>query len=172
MRRRASAASELLARSERQRRRYPAPQRATRSGGVSTIGVVLIQWRPWLAEPLLEIDDLHVAVDDHEILRGVTLAVRRRRGPRPDGPQRLGQVDPGQHPARPTPPTRSPRAASCFQGEDITALAHRRAGQRAACSSASSTPRRSRASSVLNFLRQAMAARKGITTSRCSRCGM
>ena len=47
------------------------------------------------AMPDLEIRNLHVQADDKPILKGLDLTVRRR-GPRAHGPQRLGQVDPGQ----------------------------------------------------------------------------
>ena len=111
--------------------------------------------------PLLEIDDLHVAVDGAEILRGVSLAVGDGRGPRPHGPERLGQVDPRQDPARPTPPTRSPPAAIRSHGEDVTALP---TDERAARGLflGFQHPEEIPGVSVLNFLRQAMAARKGI----------
>ena len=94
------------------------------------------------AAPLLEIDDLHVAADGHEILRGLTLTVRRRRGPRPDGPQRLRASPPSPTPSSPTPPTRSPRAAS-GSGARTSPASPPTSGPPGASSSASSTPRRS-----------------------------
>ena len=53
----------------------------------------------------LEIKDLHVSVETEdgakEILKGVTLTIKRRRDPRDHGPQRLGQVDAGLLDRRP-----------------------------------------------------------------------
>ena len=56
--------------------------------------------------PLLEIKDLHASVEGKEILRGVSLQVRSRRGARGDGTERLGEEhrSPRCWPAiRPTP---------------------------------------------------------------------
>ena len=67
----------------------------------------------------LEIKNLHVRTEDREILRGVDLSVTQGRDPRPDGPERLGQVDAGQHDPRP-PRLRDHRGHDPFRGEDIT----------------------------------------------------
>ena len=41
---------------------------------------------------MLEIKNLHVAVDGKEILKGLNLSHRRRRGACHHGPERLGQI--------------------------------------------------------------------------------
>ena len=103
-------------------------------------------------------------VDGHEILKGVDLDGRRGRGPRPHGPERLGQVHPGQHPARQPRVRGHRRAASCFKGDDITDLAHRRAGQGRHLPRLP-VPQEIPGVSVIHFLRQALSARKGIDLS-------
>ena len=119
--------------------------------------------------PLFEIEDLHVRVAAEagapEILRGVDLDGRRRRGPRPHGPERVGQVDAGQHAAR-QPRVRGHRAAaSCFKGDDITDWptdVRAKAGIFLAFQYPAGDRRRAR---CINFLRQALSARKGIDLS-------
>src|SRR6185437_2622647 len=59
----------------RPRLRCAGPLRCRTRRRVSTTAVVLIGWRVMAAAPLLEIDDLHVAVDGSEILRGLSLTV-------------------------------------------------------------------------------------------------
>ncbi len=76
----------------------------------------------------LEIRDLHVRIEEREILRGVDLDVVTRRDPRADGPQRLGQVDARQHAARAIPSYEITEGTIMFKGEDITeAEPHERA---------------------------------------------
>src|SRR5215471_13073984 len=84
--------------------------------------------------PLLEIDDLHVAVEGYEILRGVSLAV-------PAYEVTAGRI--------------------LFEGADVTGLS---TDQRAARGLflGFQHPEEIPGVSVLNFLRQAMSARKGI----------
>jgi hypothetical protein len=96
------------------------------------------------------------------ILKGVDLVVGGR-GARPHGPERLGQVHPGQHPAR-QPRVRDHRRAIRFKGDDITDWGPRRAGK-AGMFLAFQYPQEIPGVSVINFLRQALSARKGIDLS-------
>ena len=92
---------------------------------------MLLQWRrgrdppapdtPSLA-PALEIDDLHVSVDDREILRGVSLAGRARRRSTPSWARTARASRPSPTRCSPTPRTRSPAGRILLAGEDITAL--------------------------------------------------
>jgi Fe-S cluster assembly ATP-binding protein len=109
---------------------------------------------------LLEIDDLHVAVADDEILRGVTLAVgagevHALMGPNGSGKSTLANALLGN------PAYRVTRGAIRFKGEDITALP---TDERAARGMflGFQHPEEIPGVSVLNFLRQAMSVRKGI----------
>ena len=63
----------------------------------------------------LEIRDLHVRIEEREILSGVDLDIYARRDPRADGPQRLGQVDAREHAAR-APLVRDHRGHDHLQG--------------------------------------------------------
>ena len=85
----------------------------------------------------------------------------RRRGPRPDGPQRLRASPRSPTPCSPTPPTQVTGGRIRFQGEDITALP---TDERAARGIflGFQHPEEIPGVSVLNFLRQALAVRKGI----------
>jgi Fe-S cluster assembly ATP-binding protein len=109
---------------------------------------------------LLEIDDLHVAVGDDEILRGVTLTVRPGEvhalmGPNGSGKSTLANALLGN------PAYRITHGAIRFKGEDVTGLA---TDERAARGMflGFQHPEEIPGVSVLNFLRQAMAVRKGI----------
>jgi Fe-S cluster assembly ATP-binding protein len=109
---------------------------------------------------LLEIDDLHVAVDDGEILRGLSLAVgdgeiHALMGPNGSGKSTLAKT------LLADPAYRVVSGTIRFKGEDVTALP---ADQRAARGMflGFQHPEEIPGVSVLNFLRQSMAVRKGI----------
>ncbi len=111
-------------------------------------------------EPVLAIDDLHVAVDGEEILRGVNLAVgpgeiHALMGPNGSGKSTLANVLLGNGAYEVTAGTVR------FKGEDITSLP---TDERAARGLflGFQHPEEIPGVSVLNFLRQAMAVRKGI----------
>jgi Fe-S cluster assembly ATP-binding protein len=108
----------------------------------------------------LDVEDLHVAVDGHEILRDVSLSVgpgelHALMGPNGSGKSTLAKAllaDPGYQVTR---------GRIRLGGEDITALP---TAERAARGLflGFQHPEAIAGVSVLNFLRQAMAARKGI----------
>jgi Fe-S cluster assembly ATP-binding protein len=110
--------------------------------------------------PALEVDDLHVTVEGHEILRGVSLQVdpgelHALMGPNGSGKSTLAKTllaDPGYVVTG---------GRIVLQGEDVTALP---TDERAARGLflGFQHPEEISGVSVLNFLRQAMAARKGI----------
>jgi len=110
--------------------------------------------------PALAVEDLHVEVEGSEILRGVSLAVgagelHALMGPNGSGKSTLAKTllaDPGY---------RVTGGQVVLQGEDVTALP---TDQRAARGLflGFQHPEEIAGVSVLNFLRQAMAARKGI----------
>jgi Fe-S cluster assembly ATP-binding protein len=110
--------------------------------------------------PLLEIDDLHVSVEGTEILRGVTLAlppgeVHALMGPNGSGKSTLAATLLGN------PAYEVTGGHIRFKGEDITTLpTEARAGR--GLFLGFQHPEEIPGVSVLNFLRQAMAARKGI----------
>jgi Fe-S cluster assembly ATP-binding protein len=113
-----------------------------------------------VAEPLLVIDDLHVAVDGSEILRGVALSVPEGQihalmGPNGSGKSTLANTLLGN----PAYEVRS--GAIRFHGEDVTKLP---TDERAARGMflGFQHPEEIPGVSVLNFLRQALAVRKGI----------
>jgi len=111
--------------------------------------------------PLLEIDDLHVAVDGAEILRGVSLSVadgevHALMGPNGSGKSTLAST----LLANPVYEVTAGRIR--FRGEDVTDLP---SDERAARGMflGFQNPEAIAGVSVLNFLRQTMAVRKGIS---------
>jgi Fe-S cluster assembly ATP-binding protein len=115
---------------------------------------------PDARRPLLEIDDLHVAVEGNEILRGVSLAVpagevHALMGPNGSGKSTLAATLLGN------PAYDVTAGRILFEGEDVTGLS---TDQRAARGLflGFQHPEEIPGVSVLNFLRQAMSARKGI----------
>ncbi len=112
------------------------------------------------AAPLLEIEDLHVTVDGSEILRGLTLTVadgevHALMGPNGSGKSTLANT------LLANPAYRVTHGSIRFRGEDVTALP---TDERAARGIflGFQHPEEISGVSVLNFLRQAMAVRKGI----------
>src|SRR5919201_4311458 len=112
------------------------------------------------AGSVLEVDDLHVSVEGNEILRGVSVAVpagevHALMGPNGSGKSTLAATLLGN------PAYGVTSGAIRFKGEDITGLA---TDQRAARGLflGFQHPEEIPGVSVLNFLRQAMSARKGI----------
>jgi len=110
--------------------------------------------------PLLEIDDLHVSVEGHEILQGVSLAVPEGQvhalmGPNGSGKSTLAST----LLANPSYVVTSGRIL--LRGEDVTALSTEDRATRGLFLGFQH-PEEIPGVSVLNFLRQAMAARKGI----------
>jgi Fe-S cluster assembly ATP-binding protein len=112
------------------------------------------------AAPLLEIDDLHVTVDGSEILRGVSLTVadgevHALMGPNGSGKSTLANT------LLANPAYEVTRGTIRFRGEDVTALP---TDERAARGIflGFQHPEEISGVSVLNFLRQSMAVRKGI----------
>jgi Fe-S cluster assembly ATP-binding protein len=112
------------------------------------------------AAPLLEIHDLHVTVDGAEILRGLSLTVGEGEvhalmGPNGSGKSTLANT------LLANPAYRVTRGTIRFRGEDVTALP---TDERAARGIflGFQHPEEISGVSVLNFLRQSMAVRKGI----------
>ena len=110
--------------------------------------------------PLLEIDDLHVAVEGHEILRGVSLAVgvgelHALMGPNGSGKSTLAKA------LLANPAYEVTGGTIRVHGDDVTGLP---TDERAARGLflGFQHPEEIPGVSVLNFLRQALAARKGI----------
>jgi Fe-S cluster assembly ATP-binding protein len=115
---------------------------------------------PLLDIPLLDIRDLHVAVEGHEILRGVTLALQEGElhalmGPNGSGKSTLAKT------LLANPAYEITAGSIWLKGEDITKLP---TDERAARGLflGFQHPEEIPGVSVLNFLRQAIAARKGI----------
>ncbi len=112
------------------------------------------------AAPLLEIDDLYVTVDGSEILRGLSLTVREGEvhalmGPNGSGKSTLANT------LLANPAYRVTRGDIRFRGEDVTGLPTDERGARGIFLGFQH-PEEISGVSVLNFLRQAMAVRKGI----------
>ena len=110
--------------------------------------------------PVLEIDDLHVAVEGKEILQGVSLAVpagglHALMGPNGSGKSTLAATLLGN------PGYEVTAGRILFQGEDVTALSTNERAARGLFLGFQH-PEEIPGVSVLNFLRQAMSARKGI----------
>src|SRR3954449_2560443 len=110
--------------------------------------------------PLLELDDLHVAVDGREILRGISLTVPESEvhvlmGPNGSGKSTLANA------LLANPAYEVTSGSIRFKGEDITKLP---TDERAARGIflGFQHPEEIPGVSVLNFLRQALAVRKGI----------
>jgi len=109
---------------------------------------------------LLELDDLHVAVEGHEILRGISLTVPESHvhvlmGPNGSGKSTLANA------LLANPAYEITSGSIRFKGEDITKLP---TDERAARGIflGFQHPEEIPGVSVLNFLRQALGARKGI----------
>jgi Fe-S cluster assembly ATP-binding protein len=110
--------------------------------------------------PALEIDDLHVSVDDHEILRGVSLTVEPGRlhalmGPNGSGKSTLANT------LLANPAYKVTSGRILLAGEDITNLPTDQRATRGLFLGFQH-PEEIPGVSVLNFLRQAMSRRKGI----------
>jgi Fe-S cluster assembly ATP-binding protein len=113
-----------------------------------------------VAVPLLQIDNLHVSVDGSEILRGVTIGVdagevHALMGPNGSGKSTLANT------LLANPAYEVTQGTIRFQGEDVT---HLPTDERAARGIflGFQHPEEISGVNVLNFLRQAMAVRKGI----------
>src|SRR3954449_7244063 len=124
------------------------------------LGVAASPPRPEFSRPALVIDDLHVSVDDREILRGVSLLVPQGSlhalmGPNGSGKSTLANT----LLANPAYVVTSGRIL--LQGEDITALPTDERARRGLFLGFQH-PEEIPGVSVLNFLRQAIAKRKGI----------
>ncbi|MEZ5138176.1 MAG: Fe-S cluster assembly ATPase SufC [Acidimicrobiales bacterium] len=113
--------------------------------------------------PLFEIEDLHVSADGNEILRGVSLTilpgeVHALMGPNGSGKSTLASTLLG------SPEYEVTGGTIRFQGEDITTWGPDDRGK-AGIFLAFQYPQAIPGVSVLNFLRQALSARKGIDLS-------
>ena len=116
-----------------------------------------------MSAPLLEIEDLHVSAAGVEILRGLDLAVpagevHALMGPNGSGKSTLANVLLG------SPEYEVTRVAVRFKGDDITDWGADIRGK-AGIFLAFQYPQAIAGVSVLNFLRQALSARKGIDFS-------
>jgi len=109
---------------------------------------------------LLELDDLHVAVEGHEILRGISLTVAESEvhvlmGPNGSGKSTLANA------LLANPAYEITSGSIRFKGEDITPLATEDRAARGLFLGFQH-PEEIPGVSVFNFLRQAMSIRKGI----------
>jgi len=115
------------------------------------------------APPLFEIEDLHVSADDIEILRGVDLTIgpgetHALMGPNGSGKSTLAGALLGN------PDYTVTKGRIRFKGEDITEWGPDDRG-RSGLFLAFQYPQAIPGVSVINFLRQALSARKGIDLS-------
>jgi Fe-S cluster assembly ATP-binding protein len=113
--------------------------------------------------PLFEIDDLHVSADGNEILRGVSLTIRAGEihalmGPNGSGKSTLASALLG------SPEYEVTSGRIHFKGDDITEWGADDRGK-SGLFLAFQYPQTIPGVSVLNFLRQAWSARKGIDLS-------
>jgi len=116
-----------------------------------------------MSAPLFEIDDLHVTVDGVEILKGVDLTVGEGEvhalmGPNGSGKSTLAQTLLG------SPDYEVTGGRIVFKGEDVTGWDADVRGK-AGMFLAFQYPQEIAGVSVINFLRQALSARKGIDLS-------
>jgi Fe-S cluster assembly ATP-binding protein len=116
-----------------------------------------------MTAPLFEIDDVHVTADGAEILRGVNLTigageVHALMGPNGSGKSTLANVLLG------SPEYEITHGAVRFKGDDITDWEPDVRGK-AGMFLAFQYPQEIAGVSVINFLRQALSARKGIDLS-------
>jgi Fe-S cluster assembly ATP-binding protein len=116
-----------------------------------------------VSTPLLEIQDLHVTADGSEILRGLDLVVpagevHALMGPNGSGKSTLANVLLG------SPEYAVTQGRILFKGDDITAWGADVRGK-AGIFLAFQYPMTIQGVSVINFLRQALSARKGIDLS-------
>ncbi|MGQ0744623.1 MAG: Fe-S cluster assembly ATPase SufC [Acidimicrobiales bacterium] len=114
-------------------------------------------------QPLFVIDDLHVSVEGHEILRGVDLVVRPGEvhalmGPNGSGKSTLANTLLGH------PDYEVTSGRVVFKGEDITSWPTDTRGK-SGLFLAFQYPEEIPGVSVIQFLRQALSARKGIDLS-------
>ena len=113
--------------------------------------------------PLFEIEDLHVSADGNEILKGVDLTIlpgetHALMGPNGSGKSTLASALLG------SPDYEITRGTIRFKGDDITAWGPDDRGK-AGVFLAFQYPQTIPGVSVINFLRQALSARKGIDLS-------
>ena len=113
--------------------------------------------------PLFEIEDLHVSADGNEILRGVDLTIRAGEvhalmGPNGSGKSTLASALLG------SPDYEVTSGRIRYQGDDITKWGPDERGK-AGVFLAFQYPQTIPGVSVINFLRQALSARKGIHLS-------
>jgi Fe-S cluster assembly ATP-binding protein len=118
---------------------------------------------PAVSAPLLQIDDLHVSVDGAPILRGVDLTVESGQvhalmGPNGSGKSTLANVLLGN------PAYQVTSGAIRFKGEDVTAWSTDVRGK-AGMFLAFQEPESIAGVPVIQFLRQALSARRGLDMS-------